>query len=102
MKGYVSLVVSYLVLTWPLRNFDEAMKLTAKAKASFPSDEGDLYMRASRLIRESVECGVTSMRAHVEVDTIVKFSCLDIAVRVRQEWESICDIHLCGMSAHRT
>ncbi|GLB38429.1 putative metallo-dependent hydrolase [Lyophyllum shimeji] len=74
--------------------FAEALEITSKAKAAFPLDLADLYDRGARLIRESVECGVTSMRAHVEVDKVVGFSCLDVAQALRSNFSSICDIQI--------
>ncbi|KAG6841980.1 hypothetical protein C0991_004471 [Blastosporella zonata] len=59
------------------------------AKAGFSLDLDDLYARGARLIRESVQCGVTSMRAHVEVDTIVGFSCLDVAQALSKEFRKL-------------
>ncbi|KAK0201717.1 Metallo-dependent hydrolase [Desarmillaria ectypa] len=45
-------------------------------------------------IRESIECGVTSMRAHVEVDSIVGLSCLTAAVRLRNEFKTTCNVQI--------
>jgi cytosine/adenosine deaminase-related metal-dependent hydrolase len=72
------------------------MTITGKAKVSFPLDLDDLYRRGARLIRESVECGVTSMRAHVEVDAIVGFACLDVAEALRDKFKLICDVQIAG------
>lgn len=41
----------------------EALHITSKAKARFPEHQTGLYARASRLVRESLEAGVTIMRA---------------------------------------
>jgi cytosine/adenosine deaminase-related metal-dependent hydrolase len=83
-------------LKLPFRDFAEAFKITAKAKSQFLLDSDDLYKRGYRLIRESVECGVTSMRTHVEVDTSVKFTCLDVGLRLSKEWQGICEIQVSG------
>ncbi|EKM79446.1 hypothetical protein AGABI1DRAFT_106927 [Agaricus bisporus var. burnettii JB137-S8] len=74
--------------------FNEAMAFTAKAKQSFPADLDDLYRRGAQLIEESVENGVTSMRAHVEVDEIVRFSCLEVAIKLKAQYEDICYIQI--------
>jgi cytosine/adenosine deaminase-related metal-dependent hydrolase len=76
------------------RDFVEALRVTNKAKASF--DRDDLYKRGHKLIRESLECGVTSMRAHVEVDTTVEFSCLEIGLKLTKDFRHICEIQLAG------
>ncbi|KXN88246.1 Cytosine deaminase [Leucoagaricus sp. SymC.cos] len=78
----------------PYRDFKEAMDITSKAKEGFPSNIDDLYQRGARLIEESVENGVTSMRAHVEVDSIVGFSCLDVALDLQSRYQDICDVQI--------
>lgn len=78
------------------RKFSEALAVTSKAKAQFPHDYEDLFNRAEKLIRESVECGVTSIRSHVEVDKTVKFSCLDVGISLAAKWERTCDIQVVG------
>ncbi len=70
------------------------MALTGNAKASF--DKRDLYYRGARLVLESVECGVTSMRAHVEVDTIVGSNCIDVGLQLKRTFRPICDIQIAG------
>ncbi|KAG6890809.1 hypothetical protein C0995_003242 [Termitomyces sp. Mi166 len=77
-------------------HFNEALEVTGRAKAAFPLDLDDLYSRGARLIRESVQYGVTSMRAHVEVDKIVGFSCLDVAQVLRRNFEKVCDVQIAG------
>ncbi|KAH7884961.1 hypothetical protein F5I97DRAFT_1810368 [Phlebopus sp. FC_14] len=72
----------------------EALHVTNKAKAGFPERQADLYDRASRLVRESVEAGVTAMRAYVEIDTAVRMVCLDTGLRLKSEWKGICDIQI--------
>lgn len=56
----------------------------------------DLLARGNRLIRESVISGVTLMRAHVEVDAIVKSACLDAALHLREIWKGVCDVQIAG------
>jgi cytosine/adenosine deaminase-related metal-dependent hydrolase len=75
------------------------MEVTGRAKVAFPFDLDDLYSRGARLIRESVECGVTSMRAHVEVDAIVGFACLDVAGALRDKFKMICKVQIAGRLA---
>ncbi|THH30657.1 hypothetical protein EUX98_g3534 [Antrodiella citrinella] len=75
-------------------DFPEALRVTAAAKAQFPHDLDDLYERGKRLIVESVESGVTCMRAHVEIDATVKQSCLKIALRLKKDLSHLCDIQI--------
>ncbi|CAF9933282.1 MAG: hypothetical protein HETSPECPRED_008586 [Heterodermia speciosa] len=74
-------------------DFPEALELTSKAKASFEHD--DLVTRGGWLIRESIAAGVTHMRAFVEVDTTVKFKCLDAGLVLKQRFASFCEIQIC-------
>lgn len=60
----------------------------------------DLLERGRRLILESVQAGVTSMRAHVEVDKLVGMKCLDAGLALKKEFgpqgRGICDIQIAG------
>ena len=73
------------------------MDLTKSAKSRFSTDAmEDLYARGARLIRESVEYGVTCMRAFVEVDEQVGFACLDVGLRLKKEFERMCNVQIAG------
>ena len=74
----------------------EALQVTNQAKARFPDRVGDLYARATRLVRQSVEAGVTQMRAYVEIDMTVGMACLDAGLKVKSEWKGVCDIQIVG------
>ncbi|KAF8908868.1 hypothetical protein CPB84DRAFT_1724647 [Gymnopilus junonius] len=75
-------------------DFLEAMKVTGKAKAEFPDRFEDLYHRGARVIKESVLYGTTAMRAHVEVDTSVGFSCLDAGLKLQDDYRKQCDVQI--------
>lgn len=79
-------------------DFQEAMALTAQAKAQF--EEADLLERGQRLIDESVAAGVTHMRAFVEVDAGVGMKCLDAGVKLkgRAEKAGRCRVQLCAFA----
>ncbi|KAJ7670240.1 hypothetical protein B0H17DRAFT_1162189 [Mycena rosella] len=77
-------------------DFAEALKVTNQAKASFEPD--DLYNRGYKLIRDSLECGVTSMRAHVEIDTTVEFSCLQVGLKLSNVFSKVCDIQVAAFA----
>ncbi|KAJ7134588.1 hypothetical protein C8R44DRAFT_829041 [Mycena epipterygia] len=78
-------------------DFAEALKLTNQAKASFDPD--DLYKRGYKLIRDSIECGVTSMRAHVEIDTTVEFACLEVGLKLSKVFRNIgCDVQVAAFA----
>lgn len=74
--------------------FEEAMKVTSKAKSSYQPDA--LLSRGRSLILESVKYGVTAMRAHVEVDTTVRFKCIDTGLRLKEELAHVCDVRIAG------
>ncbi|KAI0754974.1 Metallo-dependent hydrolase [Daedaleopsis nitida] len=75
-------------------NFAEALRVTAKAKSGFATNLDDLYDRGRRLIAQSIECGVTLMRAHVEVDETVHFACVDAGLRLRKLYRDICHVQI--------
>ncbi len=68
--------------------------MTSTVKAGFTSKTDDLYARGKRLVEESITSGVTSMRAHVEVDSAVGSACLDVALRLHDEYKEACDVEV--------
>jgi hypothetical protein len=77
-------------------DFEEAMMLTTKAKARF--ENKDLMRRGRQLITESIQFGVTSMRAFVEVDGDVMFKCLKAGLALKKEFAERCDIQICAFA----
>ncbi|KAF7314243.1 hypothetical protein MKEN_00896800 [Mycena kentingensis (nom. inval.)] len=77
-------------------DFAEALRVTNEAKAAF--EPQDLYKRGTKLIRESIECGVTAMRAHVEIDRAVKFACLEAGVELRDAFRDVCDVQVAAFA----
>lgn len=73
-------------------DFKEAMELTNAAKKNFTTE--DLTERGQRLVDESIEAGVTSMRAFVEVDPIVGLNCLIAGIVLQAEASERCEIQL--------
>lgn len=80
------------------RDFQEALAVTAKAKADFRTNREDLLRRGRRLIAESVAAGVTAMRAHVEIDGTVGTSCLDAGLQLKEEMKGRCDVQIAGIT----
>ncbi|KAI0029168.1 hypothetical protein K488DRAFT_80320 [Vararia minispora EC-137] len=74
--------------------FQEALAVTSGAKTRFPADPADLLARGRRLLSESVICGVTAIRAHVEVDATVGNACLDAALALKAEFADVCDVQI--------
>ncbi|KAF2840186.1 cytosine deaminase protein-like protein [Patellaria atrata CBS 101060] len=77
-------------------NFEEAMELTSQAKSRF--EEEDLLRRGRRLVEESINFGVTSMRAFVEVDRVVQLKCLTAGLILKKEFIGRCDIQICAFA----
>lgn len=97
-KAYLLQHPKYAHLQVSSGTFKEAMELTSKAKAEF--EEQDLLERGERLIDESVEAGVSHMRAFVEVDAGVEMNCLDAGVKLKRQYESQgkCVVQLCAFA----
>lgn len=74
-------------------DFNEAILLTNKAKERF--HEEDLIRRGRRLVEESIQTGVTTMRAFVEVDEIVQNRCLRAALSLKEFYQNKCHIQVC-------
>ena len=77
-------------------DFDEAMTLTTSAKKRFT--RSDLLRRGRQLIVESVQVGVTSMRAFCEVDGGVGLKCLDAGLELKKEFEDRCEVQICAFA----
>jgi hypothetical protein len=76
--------------------FEEALSNTSKAKARY--DSADLELRGAQLIAESVQAGVTSMRAFVEVDHAVGTKCVEVAVALKKRFEKDCFVQICAFA----
>ncbi|KAJ8071071.1 hypothetical protein OCU04_001416 [Sclerotinia nivalis] len=74
-------------------DFSEAMKLTSEAKSRFEYD--GLMERGRALVVESIQYGVTHMRAFVEVDFGVGMKCLDAGLTLKREFYDKCYIQIC-------
>jgi cytosine/adenosine deaminase-related metal-dependent hydrolase len=77
-------------------DFKEAMEMTGEAKSQF--EEKDLLRRGRRLIDESIQHGVTAMRAFVEVDGVVQLKCLHAGLKLKQEYKDRCEIQICAFA----
>jgi hypothetical protein len=63
------------------------------AKLQF--ERQDLLERGRALIEESINFGVTHMRAFVEVDLGVKLKCLEAGLALKEEFRDRCYIQIC-------
>jgi len=97
-KAFLLLHPKYAHLQIEKGDFEEAMNLTGTAKKDF--EEWDLLERGQRLVDESVQAGVTHMRAFVEVDAIVGMKSLDAGIKLKKkaEQEGRCVVQLCAFA----
>ncbi|KAL1971242.1 hypothetical protein VTN77DRAFT_194 [Rasamsonia byssochlamydoides] len=91
-KAFVHCAPEYSDLLPSTGTFQEALSFTSQAKARFTLP--DLLRRGGWLIAESVAAGVTAMRGFVEVDSVVKKTCLEAGIKLKEEWRDICHIQL--------
>lgn len=91
-KAFVHSTPEYAHLLPSTGSFQEALSSTTEAKRSFTVD--DLQIRGEWLLAESVSSGVTAMRAFVEVDHTVELKCLDVAVKLKEQWSEDCEIQI--------
>lgn len=91
-KAFMHLSPDYAHLVPRTGTFAEAVSNTAQAKSGFTLP--DLLERGRWLLDESVDHGVTAMRAFVEVDATVKHLCLDAAIRLKEEWRGRCHVQI--------
>jgi cytosine/adenosine deaminase-related metal-dependent hydrolase len=76
--------------------FAEAMTLTSQAKQNFT--RADLLERGQRLLDESIEAGVTHVRAFVEVDAVVGTKCLDAGLELKAAVAKKCAVQICAFA----
>lgn len=77
-------------------DFAEAMSLTGSSKSNF--EHPDLLERGQRVIDESVEAGVTHMRAFVELDAGVGTKCLEAGLELKKRAEGRCEVQICAFA----
>lgn len=91
-KAFVHSTPEYAHLLPSTGSFQEALSFTTEAKRNFT--EEDLQKRGEWLLAESVSSGVTAMRAFVEVDHTVELRCLDVAVKLKEQWKDVCEVQI--------
>jgi len=86
----------YQDLTIVNGDFAEAMALTGQAKQRFTED--DVFRRGKRLIEESIEAGVTSMRAFIEVDEVAETRSLQAGVKLKRQFREQLEVQICAFA----
>lgn len=74
-------------------SFSEALSMTSTAKERYIP--ADLSHRGSQLILESIQAGVTSMRAFVEVDNVTQHKCVEAGIQLKKKYAKQCFVQLC-------
>ena len=74
----------------------EAIRLTAIAKRGFTA--ADIEARARRVLDLAVAAGTTAMRAHVEVDPIVRLAGMEAMLALKREYAPAVDVQLCAFA----
>jgi cytosine/adenosine deaminase-related metal-dependent hydrolase len=95
-KAYLLSHPRYSHLQIEKGDFAEAMQLTGQAKSQF--EHADLLERGQRLIDESVNAGVTHMRAFVEIDAVVMEKCLSAGIDLKRHNKERCTIQICAFA----
>ncbi|OZJ03204.1 hypothetical protein BZG36_05021 [Bifiguratus adelaidae] len=72
--------------------FEEALKKTGELKRQFT--EEDVYRRAKRVVEHSIQFGITALRTHVEVDTMIGLTAIKAMSRVQQDFKKWIDIQI--------
>ncbi len=74
----------------------DAIRLTALAKRGFTAV--DIEARARRVLDLAVAAGTTAMRAHVEVDPIVRLAGMEAMLALKREYAPAVDVQLCAFA----
>ncbi|KAL9619073.1 MAG: hypothetical protein Q9160_006249 [Pyrenula sp. 1 TL-2023] len=91
-----SALPQYTPFTPKTGEFSEALQLTGAAKSRFTRD--DLVQRGEWLIAESVQAGVTHMRAFVEVDVGVGKLGIEVAKALKERWKDVVYLQICAFA----
>ncbi|RAK71320.1 putative zinc metallopeptidase [Aspergillus fijiensis CBS 313.89] len=91
-KAYIHNAREYAHLLPSSGSFAEALSFTTQAKRQFI--QADLLKRGEWLLAGAVTAGVTAMRAFVEVDQTVGFTCLDAGTTLKETWKNACTVQL--------
>jgi len=86
----------YQDLTIVNGDFAEAMSLGGQAKQRFTVDE--VFRRGKRLIEESIESGVTSMRAFIELDEVAEMKSLHAAIKLKKQFRDQLHVQICAFA----
>ena len=94
VEAHIHLEKAFLLDRLPrdATSLSDAIAMTAALKGGF--SRADIRQRALRLIRTSVEYGVTALRAHVEVDDTLALLAIETVLELREELRGVLDVQV--------
>jgi len=94
VESHLHLEKAYLLdrMEREARTLADAMSLTAAMKQGFTP--ADMRTRALRVLRQAVTHGVTTVRAHVEVDDTLMTTALETMLALREEVRGVVDLQV--------
>ncbi|WP_010632452.1 amidohydrolase family protein [Sporolactobacillus vineae] len=86
-ESHIHLEKAYLLnkMEKDAHSLQEAIQMTAALKMSFTKE--DMARRASKVIEKSIQSGVTTIRAHVEVDDILNLRAMETIMALKEKYK---------------
>jgi cytosine deaminase len=107
VEAHLHLEKAYLLDRMPREatSLADAIALTSELKRTFTA--ADIRSRSLRLLRSALSCGVTTVRAHVEVDDVLGLNAMEAILALREEVRDYVDIQVVafpqeGLTSQRT
>ena len=94
VESHLHLEKAYLLDRMPREatSLADAIQMTTELKRTFtPADIRD---RSLRLIRSALSCGVTTIRAHVEIDDVLGLTAMETLLALRDELRGLVDLQV--------
>lgn len=94
VEAHLHLEKAYLLDRMPREatSLADAIAMTSDLKTTFTS--ADIRERSLRLIRSALTCGVTTLRAHVEVDDVLGLTAMETMLALRAELHGLVDLQV--------
>lgn len=94
VEAHVHLEKAYLLDRMPREatSLADAIAMTSDLKSTFTP--ADIRERSLRLIRAALACGVTTLRAHVEVDDVLGLTAMETVLSLREELQGLVDLQI--------
>ncbi len=94
VEAHLHLEKAYLLDRMPREatSLADAISMTSDLKATFTAT--DIRNRSLRLIRSALSCGVTTIRAQVEIDDVLGLTAVETILALRDELRSVLDLQV--------